>query len=170
MNKVKLFFVIIFLVALSTSILYVNRFDIFSTWSPTFSGTFSVNEEAIMGQNINSYFEKHYAKNEKRAYMCEHLFLGRDSKYVYLDLVCGLFKKSLNGEVVTEYGLQVPTRVEYNENSEVLGFDQPKDGTHHFASYSWIFPKEIQRIHRLQKNGKPWNNIHLKALERHQNK
>ena len=71
--------------------------------------------------------------------MCAHHFLGKDDKYVYLDLVCGSFKKSTKGEVIQSMAFKFPTRVEYNKNFQIIGFDQPVDGTHHFVTYNGFF-------------------------------
>jgi hypothetical protein len=168
MNKAKLIFVIIFLVAIISTALYLFRYNLFSHWSPSISGKLTLNKDTELSENIDFYFEKHYSAKENRPYMCGHHFLGKDDRYAYIDLVCGFFRKSTNGEVLTDYGLQISTRVEYSKSLQVTSFDQPLDGTHNFVSYKWIFPKEVQSIHKGQKNELPWNNIHLKALERHQ--
>lgn len=144
---------------------YIFRYQIFPNYSPDPKGRLILAEDQSFGQNINRYFEEFHTKKNNRPYKCAHNFWARDDRYVYIDLVCGKFIRTQVNAVETEYGYQAPTRVEIDSSNQIVGFEQPVDGTDNWKHYNWLFPEEVQKVDRSLKSTEPWKNIHLKTLK-----
>ena len=165
LRKYFYFFNVLILIA-GIYLIYEFRFLLFSNWQTISVGKISFKEDNDLSNKINLYFEKYYRRKNSRPYNCGHQFWGQDKKYVYIDLVCGNFKKTNKNEIKTLYGLQSATRIELTDHLEILDFDQPVNGTYYSASYNWLFPVEVQQMAKKLKVQAPWNNIHLMVFER----
>lgn len=144
---------------------YLLRYQIFTTHSPEPKGRLILIEDQSFAQNIDRYFEDFHSKKNNRLYKCAHNFWARDDQYVYIDLVCGKFIRTQANTVETEYGFQAPTRVEIDSLNQIIGFEQPVDGTENLKHYNQLFPQAVQEVDRSLKSTEPWKNIHLKTLK-----
>jgi hypothetical protein len=163
-------FLMITLIALSamsvSGLIYMNRFLIFESLNVEPSGSLEFSQPPTLSSQINAYFEQYHQKKVNRDYICAHQFWAKDQRYAYVDLVCGMFRKTTAGEIKTLYGYRAPTRVSLDPEGRVSGFSQPIGGKYYEADKRRLFPKQVLERAKTFASTQPWNNIHLLAMER----